>query len=116
METTPTPAFIVAETDFLFQFEIIALNPPAQFRLIDHAFERNLSRQCGKPIVIRFGFTLRPLDQQPFFSRRLAPSGVVMGRADPPTRKPRTQRRVAAVSPRDRLPGVGVELQSQCLG
>jgi hypothetical protein len=63
VETTPTPAFIVAQSDSLFQFEIITLNPPAQFRLIDHAFERNVGRQCGKPVVIRFGFTLRPLDQ-----------------------------------------------------
>jgi hypothetical protein len=89
VETTPTPAFVMTESYFLLEFEVIALDPPAKFCLIDHAFERDLSWQCGKPVVIRFGFTLRPLDQQPFFSRRLAPPGVVMRRADPPSGKPR---------------------------
>ena len=89
VKATPTAAFIVTETKFLLEFEIISLDPPAQFGLIDHTFERDVGGQCGKPVVIRFGFTLRPLDQQPFFSRRLAPPGVVMGRADQPSGKPR---------------------------
>ena len=86
VKATPTAAFIVTETKFLLEFEIISLDPPAKFGLIDHTFERDVGGQCGKPVVIRFGFTLRPLDQQPFFSRRLAPPGVVIrhiGWADP---------------------------------
>jgi len=39
VEAAPTAAFIVPEADLLLQFEIIAFNPPAQFRLIDHALE-----------------------------------------------------------------------------
>jgi len=39
VEAAPTAAFIVPEADFLLQLEIIAFDPPAQFRLIDHARE-----------------------------------------------------------------------------
>jgi hypothetical protein len=110
VKATPPPAFVVTETDLLLEFEIVTLDPPAKFGLIDHTFERDVGGQRGKPAVIRFGFTLRPLDQQPFFSRMLAPPGVVMGWADPPSGKPRGEWRVAAVSPGDCLPGIGGKL------
>jgi hypothetical protein len=38
--------------------------------------------------VIRFGFALRPLDQQPLLHCWLAPPGVVMCRANPPSGEP----------------------------
>jgi hypothetical protein len=60
VKTAPAPSLVVSETDFLLEFEIVALNPPAQLGLIDHAFKRDVGRQRGEPIVIRFGFTLRP--------------------------------------------------------
>ena len=112
VKASPAAAFIVAEADLLFELEIVALNPPAQFRLIDQALKRDVGRQRGEPVVIRFGFALRPLDQQPLFCRRLAPPGVVMCRANPPSGEPRTQRRVAAVPPLDLLPGIGGKFQS----
>jgi hypothetical protein len=34
VKAAPATAFVVSETDFLLEFEIVALNPPAQFRLI----------------------------------------------------------------------------------
>ena len=104
VKASPTAAFVVTETEFLLEFEIISLDPPAKFGLIDRTFERDVGGPCGKPVVIRFGFTLRPLDQQPLFSRRLAPPGVVVGRADLPSGKPRGWWRVAAVPPGDCLP------------
>jgi len=39
MEPTPAATFVMAEADLLFEFEIVALNPPAQLDLVDHAFE-----------------------------------------------------------------------------
>ena len=39
VKAAPTTAFIMTETDLLLEFEIVALNPPAQFRLIDHALK-----------------------------------------------------------------------------
>jgi hypothetical protein len=116
VEATPAATLVVTEADFLLEFEIVALNPPTQLGLIDHALERDVGRQRGEPIVIRFGRALRPLDQQPLLGRRLAPPGVVVRRADPPSGKPRGQWRIAAVPPRDRLPGIDVALQSQGLG
>src|SRR5258708_3395022 len=115
METTPAAAFVVAEADLLLEFEIIAVDPPAKFGLIDHTFERDVGGQRREPIVIRFGFALRPLDQQPLLCRGFAAPGVVMRRADPPSGKPRGQRRGAAVSPGGCLPGIGGKRESQWL-
>ena len=84
VEATPAATFVVAETDLLLEFEIVTFDPPAQLGLIDHAFERDVGRQRAEPVVVRFGFALRPLDQQPLFGRGFAPSGVVMCRTHPP--------------------------------
>ena len=116
VKATPAATLIVAEADLLLEFEIITLNPPTQFRLIDHAIKRDVGRQRGEPVVIRFGVALRPLDQQPLLCCWLAPSGVVMCRTNPPAGKPRGQWRVAAVAPCNLLPGIGGKLQSQGLG
>ena len=107
VEATPAAAFVVTETDLLLEFEIVAFDPPAQLGLIDHAFERDVGRQRGEPVVIRFGCALRPFDQQPLFGRRFAAPGVVVRRTHPPSGKPRGQWRVAAVTPLDLLPGIG---------
>ena len=116
VKASPTAAFIVTEAHLLLEFEIIALNSPAHLGLIDHALEQDVGRQRGEPVVIWFGCALRPFDQQPLFGRGFAAPGVVMCWAHPPSGKPRRQLRVAAVPPRDLLPGVGREFQSQCLG
>src|SRR5580692_5146262 len=116
VKASPAATFIVTEADLLLEFEIVALNSPAEFRLIDHALERDGGGQRREPVVIRFGFALRPLDQQPLFWRRLAAPGVAMRRADPPSGEPRSKWNVAAVPPRNCLPGVGGKLQCQCLG
>ena len=63
MKPTPAAAFVMAEANLLLEFEVVALNPPAQLGLVDHALERDVGRQRGEPVVIRFGFVLRPLDQ-----------------------------------------------------
>src|SRR5450631_4896190 len=104
VKAAPAATLIMTKADLLLEFKIVALNPPAQFRLIDQALKRDVGRQCGEPVVIRFGFALRPLDQQPLLRRRLAPPGVVVRRTNPPSREPRGQCRVAAVAPRDLLP------------
>jgi hypothetical protein len=109
MEATPSAAFIVTEADLLLEFEIVALNSPAHLGSIDHALERNVGRQRAEPVVIRLGFALRPFDQQPLLGRGLAPPGVTMRRADPPSGELRSQWGVAAVPPRDdRVPRRGV--------
>src|ERR1700733_14051481 len=99
VEAAPSAAFIVAQSHFLLQFEIVALDPPAQLGKIDHAFEPDVGCHRGKPVVIRFSCALWPLDQQPLHLGGFAPAGIVVRRADPPPGKPRGQWRVAAVSP-----------------
>ena len=39
VKAAPATSLIVTETDFLLEFEIVALNPPAELGVIDHAFE-----------------------------------------------------------------------------
>src|SRR5271168_184999 len=99
VKAAPTAAFIVTEADLLLEFEIVALDPPAELGLVDQTLKGDVGGQRGKPIMVRFGFALRPFDHQPLLLRRFAPSGVVVRRADPASRKPRGQWRVAAVPP-----------------
>ena len=96
VKASPAAAFIVTEADLLLEFEIVAFDPPAQLGLIDHALQRDLGRQRGKPVMIRLGGALRPLNQQPLFGRGFAAPGVAARRTHPPTGKPRSQRRIAA--------------------
>jgi len=91
------------------------LNDAGVGQAVKYAFERNVGRQRAEPVVVRFGITLRPLDQQPLLWRRLAAPSVVMCRAHPTSGKLRGQWRVATVPPCDLLPGVSGKLQSQCL-
>ena len=116
VEAAPAAAFIVTEADLLLEFEVVAFDPPAQLGLIDHTFEWDVGWQRGEPVMIRFGLTLRPFDQQPLFGRRFAALGVVARRTHPPTGEPRDKRRIAAVAPLDLLPGIGGKLEGQCLG
>src|SRR5277367_6446283 len=116
VKASPAAAFIMTETNLLLEFKIVTFDPPTHLGLIDHALERDVGRQGREPVVIRFGFALRPFDQQPLLWRRLAASGVVVCRTHAPSGKPRGQWGVAAVPPRNLLPGISGELQSQCLG
>ena len=63
MEAAPSSALVMIKPDLLLQFEVVALDPPAELGQIDQALERDVDWQRGKPVVIRFGFTLRPFDQ-----------------------------------------------------
>jgi len=67
METAPPAPFIITKAEFLLELLIIALDPPPQLCQINQTVERDILGQSGKPIFGRFGFVLRPLDQQPLF-------------------------------------------------
>jgi ATP-dependent Clp protease adapter protein ClpS len=49
VKAAPTAAFVVSWPDLLLEFEIVALDPPAEFGMIDHALERDVGRQRGEP-------------------------------------------------------------------
>ena len=115
VKAAPSAAFVVAEPNFLLEFEIVAFDPPPHLRQIDQTLERDVGWQRGEPVVIRFGFALRPFDQQPLFVRGFVPLRVTMCWTHPQPDKSRRQRRVAAVPPGDWLPGIGGKFQSQRL-
>ena len=52
VEAAPAAALIVTEADLLLEFEVVAFGPPAQLGLIDHAFEWDVGRQRGEPVII----------------------------------------------------------------
>ena len=83
VEAAPPAPFIITKPEFLLEFLIIALDPPAQFGQIDQPIEGDILGQGGKPILGRLGFVFRPLDQQPLFGARLAQLGVAMGGPHP---------------------------------
>jgi hypothetical protein len=60
VEAAPAAACVVAEADLLFQFQIVAFDPPAQLGLIDQALERVVGGQRAKPVMVRLCFTVRP--------------------------------------------------------
>ena len=64
MEATPSSALVMIKPDLLPQFEVVALDPPAELGQIDQAFEADVGWQRGKPVVIRLGGAVRPLDCQ----------------------------------------------------
>ena len=107
VKAAPSAAFVVAEPSFLLEFEIVAFDPPSHLRQIDQVLERDVGWQGAEPVVVRFGFALRPFDQQPLFIRGFVPLRVIMCRTHPRASESRRQRRVAAVAPGDLLPGIG---------
>ena len=78
MKATPTASFKMAETQFLFQFLIIALDDPALFAQGDQIAQPAVFRQIGHPVLSGFGFLTGPLDQQPFLFSRLAELVIAM--------------------------------------
>ena len=93
MEAAPSSALVVIKPDLLLQFEIVALDPPAELGQIDQALECDVGLQRGKPVVIRLGLAVRPLDQQPLF-------GGAMRHAHPQAGKARGQGLYGFVMPR----------------
>jgi hypothetical protein len=108
MEAAPSSALVVIKPDLLLQLEIVALDPPAELGQIDQALECDVGLQRGKPVVIRLGLAVRPLDQQPLF-------GGAMRHAHPQAGKARGQDCIGSHPPSDLLPGIEGKLQGQRL-
>src|ERR1700674_1688288 len=115
MEAAPSSTLVMIEPNLLLQFEIVALDPPAELGQIDQALERDVGWQGGKPVVIRLGFAVRPFDQQPLFGGGLAPPGGAMCHTHPQAGKARGQDCIGPRPPADLLPGIEGKLQGQRL-
>jgi hypothetical protein len=63
MESAPVTAFKMSQPQLLFQLLVIPLDNPAVFGCLDQIFELSGGRQRRYPILNRFCFSLRPLNQ-----------------------------------------------------
>jgi len=62
MKAAPVAPLVMAKAEFLFEFEVVALDTPAHLDGGHQLFERDGFRQVGQEIVRGLGFTARPLD------------------------------------------------------
>ena len=64
VKASPASTFIVIEAQFLLEFLIVALDPPAQFGSFHEPREGCIRRQGREPVFGRRAFVLRPFDEQ----------------------------------------------------
>jgi len=88
METAPVAPFVVAQSELLFEFLIVAFDPPAGFAGFDQLGEGHVFAVRREPVAARFCFVFRPFDDQPF----LRAWDVAVGGAYADSGKTRTQR------------------------
>ena len=72
MKAAPAAAFEMAQSEFLFQFFIIALDDPALFSQSDQVAQSDVFRQVRHPVFARFAFATGPLDEEPLCLARLS--------------------------------------------
>jgi hypothetical protein len=84
MKAAPLASLVVSQPDLLFEFFLIALNPPAQFGEGDQLLARGPQRQRGEPILGRFAIAGGPFEEQPFFLARCGAPEVLMGGSHTP--------------------------------
>jgi hypothetical protein len=116
MKAAPSAAFEVSQTEFLFQFFIIAFDDPALFRQSGQVAQSDLFRQIRQPVFARFGFPAGPLDQEPLLLSRLLEFVIAMRSADAHSGKARAQWTSRAFPPRHGLPCLCRQVQRQLPG
>src|SRR5437773_4472451 len=115
VEAAPPAPLIITKAEFLLQLLIIALDPPSQLCEINQTLEGDILSQSGKPIFGRFGFSLRPLDQQPLLGTRLGQQAIAMRWPHPLACKPRREPVRSAFAPRNGLPRFCRQAESERL-
>ena len=83
MQPSPATSFVMTEADFLLEFLVVTLDPPAEFGAIDQRLKADIGRQRGQPILSRLRLVRGPLDEQPLLGWLRGPCH----RADTPTRE-----------------------------
>src|SRR5467141_546014 len=115
VEAAPPAPFIITKAEFLFELLIITLDAPPQLCQINQAVEGDILGQGGEPILGRFGFVLRLLDQKPLLGARLAQQVVTMPRPHSPPGKARREPIRGSLAPGDGLPRLFRQAQGKCL-
>jgi hypothetical protein len=116
MKAAPAATFEVAQSEFLFQFFIIAFDDPALFCQSVQVAQWDVFRQVRQPVFARFGFSARPLDQQPLLLSRLLEFVVAMSSANAYGGEAGAQRMTYAFPLCDVFPCLGRQAQRQLLG
>ena len=82
VKATPAAPLEVAEPDLLFQFLVVALDPPARLGGVHQLLEWGVCGQVGQPVFRGFGLTAWPFAQQPFLRPGFAALFVAVSRTD----------------------------------
>src|ERR1700761_5189418 len=99
MKAAPVAALVVAKTELLLQFLVVALDPPARLGDLDQPLERAAPGQVGEPVLGRLGIAFGPLDQQPLFRPGLGALRVAMGGTHPHASEARGQLALGSLAP-----------------
>src|SRR5260221_50288 len=99
VEPSPSSPFVMAQSKFLLQVLIIALDPPAQLGQIDQAAERDIVGQGREPVFGRLRLVLRPFHEEPFFGTLRVHAFITMGGAHVQSRAVLTKRALRAPLP-----------------
>ena len=89
MEPSPVAPLEVAQAEFLFEFEVVALDAPTAHRGVNHRLPTHIGGDVAEPVVRGLIGIARPFDEQPLLGAR--PIAVRRGHAHP--RKARAQAR-----------------------
>src|SRR3984893_13281646 len=115
VKASPASSLVMAESEFLLEFLVVALDPPAQLGEIDEFVEWNVLRQRGEPVFGRLFLVFRPLEHQPLFGSAFLEPFVAMGGAHAQPCIARCEPISRALAPRDHLPGCFGQFESQRL-
>jgi transposase InsO family protein len=85
MEPAPAASLVVPEPDFLREFLVVALDPPAPFGEVNETVEGDVLSQGREPVFRWFILLGGPLNQQPFLRAGFAEMVVAMRQPHPRT-------------------------------
>src|SRR6266536_256699 len=104
MEAPPPSPFEMIEAELIFEFLVIALDPPAQMRQTDEGGQRRRLGQCRKVVLRRRGLAQRPLAEDPLDGSGLSAVAVMRG-PDAQGDESRPHAPACAFTPGHRRPG-----------
>src|ERR1700722_3849328 len=81
VKPAPASPLKMTQSQFLFQFLVIAFNDPAVFSKVHKVSQRQVCGKSREPVFCGLTFTFRPFDQKPFLRMRLRAPVIAMCRA-----------------------------------
>lgn len=113
MKAAPFTTLVMSKPDLLFEFLVVAFDPPPQSGNIDQFLQRGPGRQRREPILGRRTLAFGPFDQQPLFSTWGTSQIIAMCRTDTDGGKARAQFSARAFAPSDLAELLGSQAESQ---